>query len=233
MTCARPASTSSRSASILQPTRKHAAIDRFVPPEEFEALETIARAKGFLMVSASPLTRSSHHAGEDFARLQAGPPRPRTGTHGRLRHSLTRVLALHAGAALRPRGRCGALSGVHPLGHGACAPGTAARTGRAPRLLDAEAQVKFSIVRERFATRVRLDEPCKKPSTSICFRARSSKLQSRWRFNPHAKGCATDLRHRFRVRLATFSNACSRPTSSVAVDRIIGAFERRAKSLYN
>jgi lipoic acid synthetase len=54
----------------LQPTRKHAAIDRFVPPEEFEALETIARAKGFLMVSASPLTRSSHHAGEDFARLQ-------------------------------------------------------------------------------------------------------------------------------------------------------------------
>jgi lipoic acid synthetase len=55
----------------LQPTRKHAAIDRYVPPEEFEALETIARAKGFLMVSASPLTRSSHHAGEDFARLQA------------------------------------------------------------------------------------------------------------------------------------------------------------------
>jgi lipoyl synthase len=55
----------------LQPTRKHAAIDRFVTPEEFAAYETIAYAKGFLMVSASPLTRSSHHAGEDFARLQA------------------------------------------------------------------------------------------------------------------------------------------------------------------
>ncbi len=55
----------------LQPTRKHAAVDRFVEPEEFAALETIARAKGFLMVSASPLTRSSHHAGEDFAQLQA------------------------------------------------------------------------------------------------------------------------------------------------------------------
>jgi len=54
----------------LQPTRKHAPIDRFVTPEEFAALETIARAKGFLMVSASPLTRSSHHAGEDFARLR-------------------------------------------------------------------------------------------------------------------------------------------------------------------
>ncbi|RAK52975.1 lipoyl synthase [Phenylobacterium deserti] len=55
----------------LQPTRKHAAIDRFVSPDEFKAYEEIARAKGFLMVSASPLTRSSHHAGEDFARLQA------------------------------------------------------------------------------------------------------------------------------------------------------------------
>jgi lipoic acid synthetase len=55
----------------LQPTRKHAPIDRFVSPDEFSALEAIARAKGFLMVSASPLTRSSHHAGEDFARLRA------------------------------------------------------------------------------------------------------------------------------------------------------------------
>jgi lipoyl synthase len=55
----------------LQPTRKHAPVNRFVPPDEFAALETIARSKGFLMVSASPLTRSSHHAGEDFARLKA------------------------------------------------------------------------------------------------------------------------------------------------------------------
>lgn len=54
----------------LQPTRKHAPVDRFVPPAEFKTYETIARAKGFLMVSASPLTRSSHHAGEDFARLK-------------------------------------------------------------------------------------------------------------------------------------------------------------------
>jgi lipoyl synthase len=55
----------------LQPTRKHHPVIRFVPPDEFEALKTIAFAKGFLMVSASPLTRSSHHAGEDFARLKA------------------------------------------------------------------------------------------------------------------------------------------------------------------
>ena len=55
----------------LQPTRKHHQVARFVPPDEFKALETIAYSKGFLMVSASPLTRSSHHAGEDFARLKA------------------------------------------------------------------------------------------------------------------------------------------------------------------
>ena len=55
----------------LQPTRKHAAIDRFVTPDEFKAYETIARAKGFLMVSATPLTRSSYHADSDFAQLRA------------------------------------------------------------------------------------------------------------------------------------------------------------------
>jgi lipoyl synthase len=64
----------------LQPSRRHAAVERFVEPEEFAGYEAIARAKGFLMVSASPLTRSSHHAGEDFAKLRAArdaiAPRP-------------------------------------------------------------------------------------------------------------------------------------------------------------
>jgi lipoic acid synthetase len=55
----------------LQPTRKHHEVMRFVTPDEFKAYETVAYAKGFLMVSASPLTRSSHHAGDDFARLKA------------------------------------------------------------------------------------------------------------------------------------------------------------------
>jgi lipoic acid synthetase len=55
----------------LQPTRKHAEVKRFLPPDEFKALEKIALAKGFLLASASPLTRSSHHAGADFARLKA------------------------------------------------------------------------------------------------------------------------------------------------------------------
>ncbi len=55
----------------LQPTKKHHEVVRFVPPDEFKTYETMAYAKGFLLVSATPLTRSSHHAGEDFARLQA------------------------------------------------------------------------------------------------------------------------------------------------------------------
>lgn len=54
----------------LQPTPKHAQLDRFWTPEEFEQLERMARAKGFLMVSATPLTRSSHHAGDDFEKLK-------------------------------------------------------------------------------------------------------------------------------------------------------------------
>lgn len=61
----------------LQPTPKHAAVDRFVTPEEFADYASLARAKGFLMVSATPLTRSSYHADSDFAALraarQAGP----------------------------------------------------------------------------------------------------------------------------------------------------------------
>ncbi len=55
----------------LQPTRKHAPLDRFWSPDEFKALEATARAKGFLMVSATPLTRSSYHADSDFAQLKA------------------------------------------------------------------------------------------------------------------------------------------------------------------
>jgi len=55
----------------LQPTVKHAAVDRFVTPDEFGEYATMARAKGFLLVSATPLTRSSYHADADFAALRA------------------------------------------------------------------------------------------------------------------------------------------------------------------
>ena len=55
----------------LQPTPKHHPVMRFVTPDEFAEYATIGRAKGFLLVSSSPLTRSSHHAGDDFAKLKA------------------------------------------------------------------------------------------------------------------------------------------------------------------
>jgi lipoyl synthase len=55
----------------LQPTPKHHRVDRFVPPDEFATYQTLAYGKGFIMVSASPLTRSSYFAGEDFAKLRA------------------------------------------------------------------------------------------------------------------------------------------------------------------
>jgi lipoic acid synthetase len=55
----------------LQPTPKHHRVARFVPPDEFESYKKLGLGKGFLLVAASPLTRSSYHAGEDFARLRA------------------------------------------------------------------------------------------------------------------------------------------------------------------
>ncbi len=55
----------------LQPTPKHAPVDRYVEPAEFEYYKRVAYAKGFLMVASSPLTRSSYHAGEDFERMRA------------------------------------------------------------------------------------------------------------------------------------------------------------------
>lgn len=55
----------------LQPTPKHAPVDRYVTPNEFEDYAMLARSKGFLLVASSPLTRSSYHAGDDFAQLQA------------------------------------------------------------------------------------------------------------------------------------------------------------------
>ena len=64
-------SISSRWVSICSPHQNMPGVDRYVTPEEFEEYAAMARAKGFTMVSASPLTRSSYHAGDDFAQLRA------------------------------------------------------------------------------------------------------------------------------------------------------------------
>ena len=66
----------------LQPTPKHAAINRFVTPDEFDSYAAVARGKGFLMVSASPLTRSSYFAGDDFKQLRAARDARNDGANG-------------------------------------------------------------------------------------------------------------------------------------------------------
>jgi coenzyme Q-binding protein COQ10 len=102
--------------------------------------------------------------------------------------------------------------------------------GEGATTMDAEAQVKFSIVRERFATRVRLDEPAMIIDVDLLsgpFR----KLKSRWRFNPHANGCelAFDIDFEFGSR---FLEGLLAANFERAVEKIIGSFEHRAKVLY-
>ena len=99
----------------LQPTSKHATLERFWTPEEFAGLESIARAKGFLMVSASPLTRSSYHADSDFAAAEGGARSPsRRDLAPRNPHR-----SVYGGSDVPRGGRCGALSRIPALGGGA------------------------------------------------------------------------------------------------------------------
>jgi hypothetical protein len=77
----------------LQPTPRHAKVEEFVTPQAFSAYAAIARAKGFLLVAASPLTRSSYHAGDDFAKMKAAREakvararRPADARHTETRH---------------------------------------------------------------------------------------------------------------------------------------------------
>lgn len=96
--------------------------------------------------------------------------------------------------------------------------------------MDAEAQVKFSIVRERFATRVRLDEPFKAIDVELLsgpFR----KLETRWRFRPHVNGCELTFEIDFEFG-SRFLGGLLAANFDRAVARIIDAFDRRAKALY-
>jgi coenzyme Q-binding protein COQ10 len=102
--------------------------------------------------------------------------------------------------------------------------------GEGATLLDAEARVKFSIVRERFATRVRLDDLAKAIDVDLLsgpFR----KLESRWRFKPHAKGCELSFEIDFEFG-SRFLEGLLATNFEKAVGKIVGAFEKRAKALY-
>ncbi len=102
--------------------------------------------------------------------------------------------------------------------------------GEGVTLMDAEAQVKFSVVRERFATRVRLDEPALAIDVNLLsgpFR----KLRNRWRFSPHPQGCELSFEIDFEFGSRFLENLLAANFEN-AVAKIVNAFERRAMSLY-
>ena len=164
----------------LQPTRKHHPVMRFVPPDEFEALKTVAYAKGFLMVSASPLTRSSHHAGEDFARLKAAREShalklmPQFTTKRRVRHSAADMFDLVADVENYPEfvPLCKDLKVRQrtPAGEGV-------------EIVVADMTVSFKLVRETFRSRVTLDRP-KLQILVEYLQGPFSHMQNRWTFKP-------------------------------------------------
>ena len=216
----------------LQPTRKHHEVVRFVPPDEFKAYETIAYAKGFLMVSASPLTRSSHHAGEDFARLQ-GRARSRaraercrsSPTTRRVRHAAADMFDLVADVERYPE--------FVPL----CRALKVRRRIQEPEgveILVADMTVAYKLVRETFSSRVTLD----RPNLQILVEYLDgpfSHLENRWTFHPVGEQVCDveffiayeftqpDARHADGRRCSTSPSAASRtPSSSAPTASIAG-----------
>ncbi len=139
----------------LQPTPKHAAVARFVPPDEFAEFKRVALAKGFLVVASTPLTRSSYHADRDFAAAQGGARRRR---RGRLR-----AMPTHAEMRRLPYSREQMFDLVadverYPEFLPWCA---ACRIKRreSPSAFTADLIIGFKMFRERFTSRVGLDRP--------------------------------------------------------------------------
>src|SRR5699024_11114652 len=148
----------------LQPTPKHHVIDRFVTPEEFKEFERRAFGKGFLMVSASPLTRSSYHAGEDFARMRAareaklaeGGERAAMPTHAERRRLPYRPEQLYDLVADVER---------YPAFLPWCLGARIKR--REGNTLIADLVIGFKMIRERFTSRVVLHDDTEAPNLRI------------------------------------------------------------------
>ena len=144
----------------LQPTRKHHPVIRFVTPDEFKAYETTAYAKGFLLVSATPLTRSSHHAGEDFARLEGGAPRRSSDQARRCRPS-----APPGSVQAYARRRCSTSWPTWSAIRSSCRSAKRLRvvrrsqSGEGVETLVAAMSVGYKAIRESFTSRVTLDRP--------------------------------------------------------------------------
>jgi len=157
-TCVRPMSISSRSP-ISSADAAPCDLERFVTPDEFAEYERIARAKGFLMVSATPLTRSSYHADADFARLKARAAKRSSTSHfnSDAGASARPGSAIYAGADVRSCRRRGALSGISALVRGL----PHRQPSVAERFFTADLAIGFKMVREQFTSRVRLEPKTK------------------------------------------------------------------------
>ena len=207
----------------LQPTPRHAKVEEFVTPQAFDAYAAIARAKGFLLVAASPLTRSSYHAGDDFEKMRAAREAQAGGralgadaAPHRNAHP-----ALHARADVRSRRRRRPLSGVPALGGRDAGPlGQRDRDGRRPRR--------------------RLQARSRRPSPRGCTSSGPTEIEidyvegplkylhNSWKFRADGKGgTEVDFCVDFAFRNRMFE-ALAGQMFDRALRRMIGAFEERA-----
>ena len=214
----------------LQPTRKHHAVMRYVTPDEFRGYEKVAYTKGFLMVSASPLTRSSHHAGDDFAKLRAARA-ARAALSCRDAEILQQAPGSpQRGADVRPRRRCRALSRIRAAVPFAEDPAAHARAD-GTEVVIADMTVSFKLVREAFTSRVTLDRPNLKIMVEY-LKGPFSNLENRWTFEPRSEtACDVGffLSYEFKSRMLAMLMGTMFDT---AFQRFAAAFEKRADAVY-
>ena len=212
----------------LRPTPRHHKVERFVEPDEFAGYARMARAKGFHMVAASPLTRSSYHAGaissacaRRAAPSTAAPPRgPEISmpTHAEKRvlpYSPEQLYELVAGVDRYPE--------FLPW----C---KAARiTSREGDVFFADLVIAFKVFRERFSSKVTLHPQIKIDVEYINGPFRY--LKNHWQFVPHPDGCLIDFYVDFEFKSKILQNLIGLLFNE-AVRRMVAAFEARARQLY-
>ncbi len=207
----------------LQPTPRHAKVEEFVTPAAFSAYGAIARAKGFLLVAASPLTRSSYHAGDDFAKMKAA----REAKHSALampRHTETRRMLY------TPEQMFDLVADVKRYHE--FLPWIAAVRVRSDSetLLIADLVVGFRAIKETFTSRVEKRGPERIRTEYI--EGPLKYLQNSWVFRPDGEGgTEIDFCVDFAFKNRLFESLAGQMFDR-ALRRMIGAFEDRARELY-
>ena len=210
----------------LQPTPRHATVEEFVTPEAFEAYAAIARAKGFLLVAASPLTRSSYHAGDDFEKMRAA----RAGEAGRARGA---EMPRHTEKRLLPYTPEQLFDLVADVGrYQEFLPWVAATRIRSNSETEMVADLSSAsgALKETFTSRVRKDGPS---TIDIDYVEGPLKyLHNSWKFRAAPGGTRGRFLRRFRLPQPHLRGDCRARCSTAALRRMISAFEERAAALY-